>query len=73
MRNLNYDAFLSFDIWTTFGGKMGGATTRTPNGLGPLDPTKTLVHGVDLSGPPLSGNHVFEIFRGDRPPPPLNN
>ena len=59
--------FFSFDFLATFGGKMGVATTRALNGLGPPNPTKKLGHWV---GQPLSWNHFFEISRGE--PPPLN-
>ena len=59
--NLSYNAYFSFlKSCATFGGKMGVATTRVPNGLEPPNPTK--------KGQPLSRNHVFEIFRGDPPP-----
>ena len=43
--------FSIFIVWATFGGKMGVATMRALNGLGPPDPTKKL--------PALSQNHVF--------------
>ena len=42
-------------------------TTRAPNGLGPPNPIKKLAHWGDLSGQPLSRNHVFEIFTGEPP------
>ena len=42
-----------FDFCTTFGGKMGVATTRTLNGLGPPNPTRKLAHWVD---PPSLNN-----------------
>ena len=60
--------FFSFDFKATFGGNMGVVTKRTPNGLGPPNPTKKLVHLADLLGQPLSRNHVFEIFKGEPPP-----
>ena len=71
MRNLSYEAYFSVLIfWATFGGKMGVATTRAPNGLGPLKTTKKLAQRVSLLGhEPIFRNHVFEIFRGE---PPLN-
>ena len=63
MRNLSYNAYFSVLIfWATFGGKMGVATTRAPNGLGPPHPTKKLDHWMELLGQPLSRNHVFAIF-----------
>ena len=40
-------------------------------GLGSQNLTKKLVHVVDLLGPLLSQNHVFEISE-DQPPSPLN-
>ena len=40
MRNLSFDAYFLFLIfWATFGGKIGVATTRAPNGMGPPNPT----------------------------------
>ena len=70
MRILCYDAYFSVLIfWATFGGKVGVATTRALNGLRPPNQTKTLAHLVDLLGQPLSQNHIFEIFRGEPPPP----
>ena len=40
LTNSSYDAYFSFFIfWTAFAEKMGVATTRAPNGLGPPDPT----------------------------------
>ena len=38
-------------------------TTRGPMGLGPQNPTKTLVHLKDLLGQPLSRKIVVEKFR----------
>ena len=46
---------------------MGEAATVVPRGLGPQDSTKKLAKWVDLSGQPLSGNHIYEIF-GPEPP-----
>ena len=71
MRSLSYDAYFSFLIfWATFGGKMGVATTRTPNGPWPPCPTKKLAHWVDFWA-----NHYLEIifskFPGVNPPPPI--
>ena len=40
-------------------------------GLGSQNLTKKLVYVVDLLGPLLSQNHVFEISE-DQPPSPLN-
>ena len=60
---------LFFIFWDTFDGKMGVATTRTPNGSGSPNPTKKLIRWVDLLGHSLSRNHVFEIFRGEAPSP----
>ena len=69
MRNLSYDAYISFLIFlATFGEKVGVATTR-PLIVWGLQ-TKKLAHWVDLLSQPLSRNHVFEIVR---PEPPLNN
>ena len=63
VRNLSYDAYFSVLIFlATFGGKMGVATTRAHNGLGPPNPTKKLARWVDLLDQPLSRNHVFKIF-----------
>ena len=60
--NPSNDAYFSFlNFRATFGGKMGVATTRAPNGLGSPNPAKKLVHWVYLLGQPLSRNHVFEI------------
>ena len=56
------------NVWPNiFGGKMGVATTRAPNGLGPPNPTKKMARWMDLLGQPLSRNHVFEILRGEPP------
>ena len=54
---------LTFHFWATFGGKMGLDTTRAPNSLGLVNPTKMLAHWMDLLGQPLSRNQVFEIIR----------
>ena len=43
----------------SIGGKMGVATTRAPNSLGPPKPTKNL-------GQLLSRNHGFKIFKPER-------
>ena len=52
VQNPSYDAyFLVLIFLATFGGKMGVATTRALNGLGPPNPTKKLGHWV---GQPLS-------------------
>ena len=40
--------YLFFIFWATFGGKMGVAITRAPNGLGPQNLTKKLAHWMDL-------------------------
>ena len=63
MRNLIYSA----NFLANFGTKMGVATTRPPNGLGPPNPTKKLAHWMELLGQLLSRNPVFEIFRGEPP------
>ena len=60
MRNPSFDAYFSFLI---FWAKMGVATTRAPNGLGPPKFTKKLADWADLFGRLLSRNLVFEIFR----------
>ena len=41
--------FHFFIFWATFGGKMGVATTRPPNGLGPPKPTKKLAYWANLT------------------------
>ena len=70
VRNRCYDSYFSVLIfWATFGGKMGVATTRAPNGLWPPNPAKKLARWVDLMGPPLSQNYIFEIFIVE---PPFN-
>ena len=78
VRNPNKGAYFSVEVFMgcTFGGKwtMDAATTRAPYGLGPLNPTKKLVHWLDLLSQPLSVslNYVLAIFSGDlSPPPPL--
>ena len=72
MKNPSYDAYFSFLIfWVTFSGKMGVATTRDPTSLRPPNPTKTLVHWVDLLGQPLSRNYIQEIFRPEPHIPPF--
>ena len=68
IRNPSYDAY--FSVWIflgTFCGKMGVATTRAPNGVGPSNPTKKLAHWEDLLGQPLSRNQ-FSKFSGVNPP-----
>ena len=50
---------------------MGVATTLTPKGLEPQDPTKKLAHWLELLGQPLSQKKVFENLSLN-PPPPLN-
>ena len=69
MRNPSYDTYFSFfDFCAIFGGKVGVATTRAPNDLGPSNPTEKNWYGwVDLLGQPLSRNNFFEIFRWFRP------
>ena len=68
MRNLSCDAYLLFFILgPLFGKKMGVATTRAPNVLGPRNPTKKLAHWVELLGQPLSRNEVLEISMGEPP------
>ena len=47
MRSSSYDAYFSFLIfWATFGGKMGVAIMRAPNGLGPPNLTKKFALSV---------------------------
>lgn len=59
MRNPSYEAY----FWI-FGGKIGVATTRAPNGSGHPNPIKKLAPWVDLLGQPLFRNHSFDISRG---------
>ena len=67
MLNPSYEANFSFFMfWATFGVKMGVATMRAHNGLGPPNPTKKLAHSVDPLGQLVSRNHAF---RGDPSPP----
>ena len=47
-----YLSIVYFDIWATFGGIMGVATTCAPMGLGPQNPTKK-----------LANLEVFLVFR----------
>ena len=49
---------------------MGVATTLTPKGLEPQDPTKKLAHWLELLGQPLSQKKVFENLSLN-PPHPL--
>ena len=69
IRNQGFEAYFSFFIfWDTFGGKIGVATTRAPDDLGPQNPTTKLAHWVDFLGRLLSRKCVFKIFS---PEPPL--
>ena len=68
--NLTFGPYLSFLVFEAiFGHKNGRGPTRAHMGLGAQNPTKKLTHLVDPSGPPISQNHDFEIWR---PEPPLN-
>ena len=49
---------------------MGVITIRASNGAGSPNPTKKLVHQVDLLGQPLSRNNDLEFSRFE--PPSLN-
>ena len=67
--NLTFGPYLSFLVFEAiFGHKNGRGPTRAHMGLGAQNPTKKLTHLVDPSGPPISQNHDFEIWR---PEPPL--
>ena len=69
--NLTFGPYLSFLVFEAiFGHKNGRGPTRAHMGLGAQNPTKKLTHLVDPSGPPISQNHDFEIWRPE--PPPLN-
>ena len=59
-----------FNFWTTFGGKMGVATARVLNDLGPPNPAKNLAHCGNLLGHPQSRSYVLEIVRSEPTPPP---
>ena len=48
-------------FWATFGGKIGVATTRAPDGLGLSNPTKKLAHWVEILGQLLSRNCKYMI------------
>ena len=55
-----------FHLLATFGGEMGVATMRTPNGLEPPNSTKMLAYWVGLwANCALSRKHVFEISRSE--------
>ena len=61
LRNPSYDAYFSvLGFLATFGGKMGVATMRTPNSLGPPNPNKKFALWLDLLSQPQSRNYVFD-------------
>ena len=57
-----------FNGFGILGPKMGVAARLAPKGLGPQNSTKKLPHWMNLSGQPLSRNHVFGNL-GHEPPP----
>ena len=61
-RNLFRGSILSFDLLGHFLWEYGRGHHEHP--------TKKLAHLMNLPGQPLTPNHVFEIFRGEPPPPP---
>ena len=60
-----------FDLWATFGVKMGVATTCASMGTGHQYPSKALANLEDLLGQRLSRNLSVSSFLNFRPEPSL--